>query len=105
MSSSFDAKSIYLWSVDSPMEMLKLLGYVNAMIGYCQSLRVGTIITDGYMKRMDEHYIPNMQKAYLLIAELVDRAQAPKREFSSHDYLTAHYAGYQLGLSEVKDKK
>lgn len=69
--------------VNSPMELLKYLGYVNAMIGYCQSLRVGTAITEGYMQRMNAHYIPNAQKACLLIAGLVDKAQAPAREIGT----------------------
>lgn len=69
-------------SATSPMELLKLLGYINSMIGYCHSLRVGTVITEDYMKRMESHYIPNVQQACLLIADLLDKAQAPKRESS-----------------------
>jgi hypothetical protein len=60
---------------NKPMELLKLLGYVNAMVGYCQSLKPGTVISDEYMKRMSDRYIPNILKAAKLIAELLDSAQ------------------------------
>lgn len=69
--------------VQRSMDLLKLLGYINAMVGYCQSLRVGTVISDGYMQRMNDHYVPNILKAAQLIAEMVDAAQATKREAGS----------------------
>lgn len=71
---------------ESPMELLKLLGYVNAMVGYCQSLKVGTVINDAYMQRMNDHYIPNTQKTCMLIAGLVNKAQLPVRESGSEDH-------------------
>ena len=81
-----DAHSLEHVATDQPvdcassMELLKLFGYINAMICYCQSLRVGTVITGEYMKRMSDHYIPNVQQACLLIASLVDKTQSPKPE-------------------------
>jgi hypothetical protein len=33
------------------------------MIGFCESLKPGTVITEGYVERMKEHYVPNLEKA------------------------------------------
>lgn len=87
----------------SPMELLKLLGHINAMIGYCQSLRVGTVITDGYMQRMNDHYIPSTKKACMLIAEMVDMAQASKSPIENQRYVVAGMSVWPYGEREWKN--
>ena len=60
------------------MEILKSLGYINAMVGYCQSLRAGMMISEGYMQRMNDYYIPNTLKAAELIAKMLDKSEENK---------------------------
>lgn len=42
---------------------VKRVAAVNAMIGYCESLEPGTVITEEYVKRMRDYYIPNLLAA------------------------------------------
>lgn len=44
-------------------EVLALVSAVNAMIGYCSSLKGGTTVTEGYVERMNNHYVPQLEKA------------------------------------------
>lgn len=41
-------------------DMVERVAAIHAMIGYCQSLEVGTVITKEYMNRMNSYYIPNL---------------------------------------------
>jgi hypothetical protein len=42
---------------------LNVITAISSMIGYCQSLKPGTVITEGYMERMNDYYIPKIQDA------------------------------------------
>lgn len=41
-------------------KMVNLSSAIHAMIGYCESLKVGTIVNEDYMQRMREYYIANL---------------------------------------------
>lgn len=45
----------------APDEGLSNVSAISAMIGYCQSLREGTVITAEYMQRINEHYVPQLE--------------------------------------------
>jgi len=42
-------------------EVLNLIAAVHAMIGYCESLKPGTVITEDYMRRMKDYYVANLE--------------------------------------------
>jgi hypothetical protein len=50
-------------------DTLNLISAVHAMIGYCESLNPGTVITEDYVKRMKEHYVPNLLDAIAAMQE------------------------------------
>lgn len=49
-----------------------LLEYASGMIGYCQALKAGTVITDRYIHGLNDYYIPNMRKIRNMIVKLID---------------------------------
>jgi hypothetical protein len=50
---------------------------ISAMIGYCQSLERGTVITSDYIDCLNDYYVPNLQK---LLDKLMGDASARKDE-------------------------
>jgi hypothetical protein len=44
---------------------LNLTSAISSMIGYCESLKAGTVITEGYADRMKDYYVPKLQEAIM----------------------------------------
>ena len=44
-------------------ESLSLITAVNALIGYCEALEPGNTVTHDYVRRLNEHYIPQLKSA------------------------------------------
>jgi len=36
---------------------------IFSLIGYCQSLKIGDVVTERYIANLDEHYIKNLEEA------------------------------------------
>jgi len=55
-------------------EEVELSTAIHAMIGYCESLDVGTVITTAYMERMRSYYVPKLQTALAALSLLLSVA-------------------------------
>jgi hypothetical protein len=64
---------------------LNLSSAIASMIGYCESLKVGTVITEGYVERMKNYYVPKLQEA---IAKLrTPQADKPAKAWKREELL------------------
>lgn len=49
--------------------LVEKISAISAMIGFCQSLKAGTIVTDAYVKSINETYIPRLEKVIEAMGE------------------------------------
>ena len=63
---------------------------ISAMIGYCQSLEVGTVITEDYMKRMNEYYVPKLEAVRTAFTEATQEQPRVNLECLEKCAIAAH---------------
>lgn len=77
-------------------DTLNLIASIHAMIGYCGSFKPGDTVTQAYIDRLNEHYIPNLINAM--------EAMSPEREYASFsEACAAQQEGIEAQNQDAKD--